>query len=126
MIGFFFQAEDGIRDIGVTGVQTCALPILGQRETSFGTQLWWNWELDEDHYRGWDQLREQLEGDDVRLMTYIGPWLADDVTKKENLRRNLFEEAARNGYLVKNRDGEPYRVKTTDFSAAFVDLTNPE
>src|SRR3712207_7059540 len=25
---FFFQAEDGIRDIGVTGVQTCALPIF--------------------------------------------------------------------------------------------------
>src|SRR3712207_7567345 len=24
----FFQAEDGIRDIGVAGVQTCALPIL--------------------------------------------------------------------------------------------------
>src|SRR3712207_4239940 len=28
IIFFFFQAEDGIRDIGVTGVQTCALPIL--------------------------------------------------------------------------------------------------
>src|SRR2546430_13184907 len=27
---FFFQAEDGIRDLTVTGVQTCALPI-------------WNW-----------------------------------------------------------------------------------
>src|SRR2546425_8619033 len=26
---FFFQAEDGIRDKLVTGVQTCALPILG-------------------------------------------------------------------------------------------------
>src|SRR5947209_8512874 len=26
-MSFFFQAEDGIRDIGVTGVQTCALPI---------------------------------------------------------------------------------------------------
>ena len=25
---FFFQAEDGIRDYDVTGVQTCALPIL--------------------------------------------------------------------------------------------------
>src|SRR5206468_6470350 len=25
---FFFQAEDGIRDLIVTGVQTCALPIL--------------------------------------------------------------------------------------------------
>src|SRR5260221_3723060 len=27
---FFFQAEDGIRDHCVTGVQTCALPILGR------------------------------------------------------------------------------------------------
>src|SRR5690606_40413726 len=26
---FFFQAEDGIRDFHVTGVQTCALPISG-------------------------------------------------------------------------------------------------
>ena len=98
---------------------------VGQRKTSFGTQLWWHWELDEDHYPGWDQLREQLERDDVRLITYIGPWLAD-AAKKENHRRNLFAEAARKGYLVTNREGEPYRVKTTDFSAALVDLTNPE
>src|SRR5690348_18101924 len=27
---FFFQAEDGIRDGRVTGVQTCALPIYGE------------------------------------------------------------------------------------------------
>src|SRR5690349_23553697 len=27
---FFFQAEDGIRDLYVTGVQTCALPILSR------------------------------------------------------------------------------------------------
>src|SRR5437762_8775366 len=27
---FFFQAEDGIRDTSVTGVQTCALPISAQ------------------------------------------------------------------------------------------------
>src|SRR2546427_2568473 len=27
LIFFFFQAEDGIRDLTVTGVQTCALPI---------------------------------------------------------------------------------------------------
>src|SRR3712207_7397409 len=39
---FFFQAEDGIRDIGVTGVQTCALPIcVGslQRAIITSTQL---------------------------------------------------------------------------------------
>src|SRR2546422_3720672 len=29
---FFFQAEDGIRDVAVTGVQTCALPIFGDGE----------------------------------------------------------------------------------------------
>src|SRR5690349_24987033 len=28
---FFFQAEDGIRDLYVTGVQTCALPIFHDR-----------------------------------------------------------------------------------------------
>ena len=28
---FFFQAEDGIRDYKVTGVQTCALPIYDTR-----------------------------------------------------------------------------------------------
>src|SRR2546430_11502785 len=35
---FFFQAEDGIRDLTVTGVQTCALPIsrncLGARQAA--------------------------------------------------------------------------------------------
>src|SRR3712207_6911581 len=30
--GSFFQAKDGIREIGVTGVQTCALPIFLLRE----------------------------------------------------------------------------------------------
>src|SRR3712207_6594082 len=33
---FFFQAEDGIRDIGVTGVQTCALPIWVSDEQRIG------------------------------------------------------------------------------------------
>src|SRR5690606_40862536 len=34
---FFFQAEDGIRDFHVTGVQTCALPI----STGVKTSKWW-------------------------------------------------------------------------------------
>src|SRR3989449_9376723 len=46
---FFFQAEDGIRDVAVTGVQTCALPIsreiavlpalLGDRVGDFGVGM---------------------------------------------------------------------------------------
>src|SRR2546429_1308850 len=35
---FFFQAEDGIRDVAVTGVQTCALPI----SLKPGPGYWWN------------------------------------------------------------------------------------
>src|SRR4029077_20350155 len=33
---FFFQAEDGIRDSSVTGVQTCALPIFDFNENTAG------------------------------------------------------------------------------------------
>src|SRR5262249_56192822 len=33
---FFFQAEDGIRDWSVTGVQTCALPIFNNRLPASG------------------------------------------------------------------------------------------
>jgi alpha-glucosidase (family GH31 glycosyl hydrolase) len=99
---------------------------VGQRKTSFGTQLWWNWELDRDHYPEWGSLRESLEEKNIRLMTYINPFLCDDAAQKKNHRRNLFEEAARRGYLVKNQDGEPYRITISSFSAALVDLTNPE
>src|SRR5207245_6036883 len=34
---FFFQAEDGIRDATVTGVQTCALPISGRLLVTLAT-----------------------------------------------------------------------------------------
>src|SRR5690606_39642371 len=36
---FFFQAEDGIRDFHVTGVQTCALPIFSQAAASVLMEL---------------------------------------------------------------------------------------
>src|SRR2546430_9872701 len=36
---FFFQAEDGIRDLTVTGVQTCALPIF---RTCSGSRCGWS------------------------------------------------------------------------------------
>src|SRR5258707_6245301 len=46
---FFFQAEDGIRDIGVTGVQTCALPI------------WWDADLPANRDYA-DVIEERLAG----------------------------------------------------------------
>src|SRR2546430_11905908 len=56
---FFFQAEDGIRDLTVTGVQTCALPI-------------WNPFYREAFF--WDRLRANrpiiIPGDGTRLMQF--------------------------------------------------------
>ncbi|MGH3148459.1 MAG: TIM-barrel domain-containing protein, partial [Rubrobacter sp.] len=72
---------------------------VGQRDTSFGTQLWWNWELDEDHYPGWRRLVADLHSEDVRVMTYASPFLADP-SEKATYRRNLFAEAEARGYLV--------------------------
>src|SRR2546430_9254266 len=37
---FFFQAEDGIRDLTVTGVQTCALPIFGRKNLGHRAEVY--------------------------------------------------------------------------------------
>src|SRR2546422_7413344 len=40
---FFFQAEDGIRDVAVTGVQTCALPISEVVSDARTRNAWRRW-----------------------------------------------------------------------------------
>src|ERR671912_1360866 len=45
---FFFQAEDGIRDIGVTGVQTCALPICFTDDSGSVMKLNMSYRFDDD------------------------------------------------------------------------------
>src|SRR5690349_22530331 len=50
---FFFQAEDGIRDLYVTGVQTCALPIcdMFSLDRSSGASNWVSPVADGTHYQ---------------------------------------------------------------------------
>jgi alpha-glucosidase len=98
---------------------------VGQRKTSFGKQLWWNWEVDYDRYPGWDQLVGDLNKDGVAVMVYASPYLANISGLKPNMRRNLFQEASSKGYLIKNASGEPYLVLSTDFYFGMLDLTNP-
>src|SRR5256885_10660337 len=50
---FFFQAEDGIRDYKVTGVQTCALPIFTLPGGSFRDTL----TIDNPHDIDWIRFR---------------------------------------------------------------------
>src|SRR5688500_19500634 len=42
---FFFQAEDGIRDYKVTGVQTCALPISNPRGSLVAARIGRTWPM---------------------------------------------------------------------------------
>ena len=99
---------------------------VGQRTTSFGKQLWWNWEVDYDHYPKWDEMIATFRNDDIRVMIYVSPYLADIGNLKPNIRRNLFQEAKEKGYLIKNQNGEPYLLLNTDFYFGMVDFTNPE
>ena len=99
---------------------------VGQRITTFGKQLWWNWELDPDRYPGWDALVAELRGSGVRMMTYVNPFFADVEGVKPNARRNLFQEAKARGHLVRHQNGEPYLIQNTSFSAGLLDLSSPE
>ena len=97
---------------------------VGARKTSIGWQLWWNWELDHDRYPGWDTLVDDLKGEGIRVMTYLNPFLVDP-REKGSHRRNLYQEALDRGFLIK-RNGAPYLIMNTSFSAAMLDLANPE
>src|SRR2546427_6265833 len=54
---FFFQAEDGIRDLTVTGVQTCALPIWAGRADSLAYTL--------QRVAGWLPAGQSLQAKEV-------------------------------------------------------------
>ena len=98
---------------------------VGQRITSFGKQLWWNWEVDTGRYPGWEGLVSSFGNKGVRVMTYVNPFLVD-VSEKPYSRRNLYKEAEGHGYLVKNKAGGTYVIKTAAFNSGLLDLSNPD
>ncbi|OEL24209.1 Sulfoquinovosidase [Dichanthelium oligosanthes] len=98
---------------------------VGQRKTSIGSQLWWNWEVDDAHYNGWKDLVGDLGRSGIRTMTYCNPCLVL-MDQKPNTKRHLFEEAKKLGILVRDEAGEPYMMPNTVFDVAMLDFTNPE
>ncbi|NEP11510.1 MAG: alpha-glucosidase [Symploca sp. SIO2C1] len=99
---------------------------VGQRRTVAGKQLWWNWQLNPNTYPGWDLLVEELEQEGIAVGVYINPFLVNLPQSELGGRRNLYQEAEEQGFLVKHATGEPYLVKNTDFDAGLVDWTNPQ
>src|SRR5690606_29092022 len=73
----FFQAEDGIRDFHVTGVQTCALPILQAMQTFLNRYP--NSQYLDDGTKIIDQLRAKLEAkafENAKLYQKLGRYKA--------------------------------------------------
>ncbi len=111
-------------ELNAAGIPVAALWIQdwpGIRITSVGSQLWWNWQLDQTFYPGWDKLVADLRAQGARMLTYINPFLSH-----EDGHNSMFLEAEAKGYLVRNQDGSPFLNKNTNFTAALIDLSNPD
>ena len=97
----------------------------GQRITSNGKRLWWNWVLDQDRYPDWHNMVGDWRGRGIRTLIYINPFLVD-VARALPGRRNLFAEARDQGFLVRTKAGTPYLIESGEIQAGLVDLTNPD
>lgn len=95
---------------------------VGKRKTAIGSQLWWNWHLNEKHYPRWQALRQTLQAQNQHLLGYINPFLVDVPAE---FGSHDYQEARRKNFFVKDHQGQVYAVKNTDFSAGLLDLTNP-
>ncbi|NLE16428.1 MAG: alpha-glucosidase [Spirochaetales bacterium] len=90
----------------------------GEKYTSFGKRLRWNWQWDQKLYPGLDAEIVRLRQSGVRVLGYINPYVLVD--------HPLYEEAARLDLLGKREDGSVYLVDFGEFDAAIVDFTKPE
>ncbi len=90
----------------------------GQIVTEFGSQVYWNWEVDNSLYHDLKEIIQKLNNEGVKFLGYINTFLKEDTPQ--------YKFAVEHDYIVKKKDGSPYLVKSTTFNAGIVDLTNPE
>lgn len=102
--------------IAISGVW--AQDWSGHLETSFGYQVYWNWEKNEALYHDLPELINELKEKNIRFLGYINTFL------KEHSKQ--YNEAKEKGYLVLNPLKTPYLIKSTTFSAGIIDLTHPD
>ncbi|MBX5465759.1 MAG: hypothetical protein IRZ26_09435, partial [Clostridia bacterium] len=127
--GFLFGAEGGtaavrarLERLLAAGVPVTGLWLqdwVGQRTTSFGQQLVWNWRLDARQYPGWAAFVRELRAKGIRVLGYVNPFLVPAGGS------GLYREAAARGYFVRGADGRPLLFPYPGFRAALIDLTNP-
>ena len=72
---------------------------VGQRKTSIGKQLWWDWNLDTDHYPNWESFKSTVNDQGIDLLGYINPMLVE--APEGSTSRNLLHDAVEKDFLVK-------------------------
>ncbi len=117
-----------LREAGVPLAAVWLQDWVGRRTTDFGERLQWNWSLDDEQYPGWDELVTDFEGQGIRVLTYVNASLSADSGAATAARggRDLYAEAAAAGYLALDGDGEVLDADQHGFTAATVDLSNPD
>ena len=115
------NVEKKLAAVKAAGMPVCGVwsqDWQGARITAVGHQLMWNWEWDPAQYPHLPEKIAEWRAQGVRFLGYINPFLA--------IEKALYAEAKAKGYCVKTRKGEDYLVKSTTFSSAMIDFTNPE
>lgn len=96
---------------------------VGQRHTTAGQRLWWNWEVDKQAYPNWEKLVSDFKQRGYRVLGYVNPFLSD-ASEKPGAQKNYFLEAKERGYLLKRANGSLVMIDTAGFNGAMVDLSN--
>jgi alpha-glucosidase len=132
--GVVLRAHGGIDAIEavVAEAETAGVPVsavwvedwCGQRQTSLGTRMLWNWDVDREKYPEWEEMVATLRDKNIRVLAYLNPYLVD-ASDREGITRHLYAEAVEQEFLVKNDDGSIFWMDQGGFEAALIDLTNP-
>ncbi|HKL60390.1 MAG TPA: alpha-glucosidase [Sphaerochaeta sp.] len=109
----------------LTRMQQASVPVAGiwaqdwqgEKYTSFGKRLRWNWQWDPTLYPDLDKEIVNLKEQGVQFLGYINPYLLEG--------HELYKEAKEKALLALNTEGTPYLVDFGEFYAGIVDFTNP-
>ncbi len=104
------------QSMGVPVVGIWAQDWEGEKYTSFGKRLRWNWQWDQKLYPGLDVAIGDLKRQGVHFLGYINPYVLEN--------DELYAQAKNLDLLAKREDGSIYLVDFGEFDAGIVDFTN--
>ncbi len=88
----------------------------GVRMLPSGKRLFWNWEYDNKIYPDLPNFIKKLKEKGIRFLGYINSFLAMD--------GDQYKEASKNGFCIKDQEGNDYNVPTDSQEATLIDLSN--